>query len=86
MSKSLVQMVNELFARVAALEAKVKEQREPVVTITPVGVEMLEKPSRQMCPKCGIKPNHFFHVKYCRGTQKEEKQDADDQRRDSSKA
>jgi hypothetical protein len=22
---------------------------------------------RGLCPKCEVKPNHFFHVKHCKG-------------------
>jgi hypothetical protein len=31
-----------------------------------------------MCPKCGVKPAYFFHVKHCRG----QKQENDDRNRD----
>lgn len=88
-------MMNELFVRVAALEAQVKEKKEPVVQITPFGASMLQqlenvpekeiKKVRPMCPKCGEQPNYFYHVKNCTG-QKKNKNDADDRRRDISKA
>ena len=85
MSKSIIQLVNELAVRVSALEAKAKE---PAVTIvTPVVLDAVEKkPERKMCPKCGVKPGYFFHVRTCTG-QKEEQKDADaDRRRNQGKA
>ena len=43
--------------------------------------------NRKMCPKCGVKPNYFFHVKTCSGSQKEQKNaETTVQRRDSSTA
>ena len=82
MSKSLVQMVHELFARVDALEKKftvstgatsgfaqvvpVAPQPETITTTTAA-------PSRKMCPKCGVKPAYFFHVRTCPGSKEEQK-------------
>lgn len=40
--------------RVNALEAK------------PVVAKTVSETNRKMCPHCGVKPNHFFHVKTCR--------------------
>ena len=69
----------ELARRIKALEARVAElEKKPQVQVSAV---VPEEPKRQMCPKCGVKPNHFFHVKNCRGTQEEQK-NADDKRRD----
>ena len=71
----------EIARRVKALEAKVAELEKklatPVVEIKPE----VTNASRALCPKCGVKPNHFFHVKNCRGKQEEQK-NADDKRRD----
>lgn len=75
MSKSVVQMLSELFTRVAALEAKAKES--PVTIITPVVLDTPAEKKPKMCPKCGVKPAYFFHVKNCTG-QKEEQKDADE--------
>jgi hypothetical protein len=80
-SKSLVQMVNELFTRVAALEAKAKEApkvEQAVTIITPVVLDAVKPAEKKpkMCPKCGVKPGYFFHVRTCTG-QKEEEQDAE---------
>lgn len=69
MSLELLRMVKELKKRCDDLEAwkaemtlqaKVSEPEEP-------------KPGRKMCPKCGVKPDHFFHVKNCTGKQEEQK-------------
>lgn len=71
----------ELARRIKSLEARVTElEKKPVEP--QIRVVIPEEPKRQMCPKCGVKPNHFFHVKNCRGTQEEQK-NADDKRRDS---
>jgi hypothetical protein len=73
-------MMNELFARVDALEKKLAA---PVVRIEHViqpeaafTAPAVAAPSRKMCPKCGVKPAYFFHVRTCPG-QKEEQNDAD---------
>jgi hypothetical protein len=52
----LEQYVKSLAARIAELEKK----PEPLKAGVPQVVE-----SRRMCPHCGEKPNHFFHVKNC---------------------
>lgn len=59
--------LKELAARVDVLEAEVKVLRK-----VPTGAEtrLVESPikeGRAMCPKCGKKPNHYFHVKHCPG-------------------
>jgi transposase len=66
MSIEIARRVKALEAKVAELEKKAAEQ---IVTIAPE----VEKSPRSMCPKCGVKPNHFFHVKNCRGLQEEQK-------------
>jgi hypothetical protein len=88
-NKSLEQRVRILENRLAELERQATIRHEPVVTITPVGLEALhkmeekiEKPTRAMCPKCGVKPNYFFHVKTCTGQKDGDK--ATDRRRDQS--
>jgi uncharacterized metal-binding protein YceD (DUF177 family) len=70
----------ELKVALRTLEARVNEQaltisalRQVVDSLTlpkPVAVEAKES-GRKMCPKCGVKPNHFFHVKTCNGKQEE---------------
>ena len=79
MSISLLQWVQQLEARTKVLEAKVAEfEKKPVLLPSvhqpqlPQVAPTTEKPSRAMCPKCGVKPNHYFHVKWCG-----EKQDGD---------
>lgn len=76
MSKSLVQLIQDLHGRVSALEAKAKAA--PITQVIQAEYIVPEQPKseRKMCPKCGVKPNHFFHVKTCSGTQKEEQIDA----------
>lgn len=32
--------------------------------------EYIKKSERGLCPKCKVKPNHFFHVKTCSGPPK----------------
>jgi hypothetical protein len=71
-------MVRELQSRVAALEAK---REVPTVTIiTPVELDAVPEKKPKMCPKCGVKPAYFFHVRTCTG-QKEEQKDAEPIRR-----
>jgi DNA-directed RNA polymerase subunit M/transcription elongation factor TFIIS len=81
-------MVRELQSRVSALEAK--EKSAVVTTIEAPAPDYLawfqkvadeqKKPERKMCPKCGVKPAYFFHVRTCTG-QKEEQKDAEPIRR-----
>jgi uncharacterized protein (UPF0212 family) len=54
----LEQYVRSLEARVKALEIKPAQVVEKVV-------EVQKDSGRKMCPHCGEKPNHFFHVKTC---------------------
>lgn len=92
MSSSLIQIVQSLAQRVKALEAKSSEQDQLLMVVNqlidnatltsnqmPVAAQ---KTDRKMCPKCGVKPNHFFHVKSCQGQQEKEKhgEDANKQR------
>ena len=82
----------ELEARIKALEDKLnaapqvsstemvqKTVSEPVDLHS--SVPAAAAPTRKMCPKCGVKPNHFFHVRKC-GQQEKEKngEDANSQR------
>jgi hypothetical protein len=84
-NKSLHHRLLDLEKRISALEAKPKE---PAVTIiTPVVLDEIKPVEKKpkMCPKCGVKPGYFFHVRTCTG-QKEEQKDADtDRRRDQGK-
>ena len=97
MSKSLVQMVNELFARVAKLEQAERDRAVTNLVVQQVidshllaskpldrekVVENVAKIGRAMCPKCGVKPNYYLHVKHCLGQKDGDK--ATDQRRDQS--
>jgi hypothetical protein len=57
-----------LRAEVIALRDRVGvlEAARQVVGCKPLDVPKVEKKSeRKMCPHCGEKPNHFFHVKNC---------------------
>lgn len=71
MSKSVVQMLNELFLRVDALEKNALEKKlaepkpDPVIPVVIEVPVQLDKPARPMCPHCGVKPNYFFHVQNC---------------------
>ena len=76
----------EIARKVKTLEAKVAEQGKLLEALRQLidNATLTQSPAspiRAMCPKCGVKPNHFFHVKNCRGTQEEQK-NADDKRRD----
>jgi DNA-directed RNA polymerase subunit M/transcription elongation factor TFIIS len=73
-------MVRELQSRVAALEAKKEVPAVTIITPVELDVKPAEKPERKMCPKCGVKPAYFFHVRTCTG-QKEEQKDAEPIRR-----
>ena len=71
MSLEIARRVKALEARVAELEKKLAAP--PLATAVEIAL-----PARSLCPKCGVKPNHFFHVKNCRGQQ----QKNDDRNRD----
>jgi rRNA-processing protein FCF1 len=68
--------LRELEARIKALE----EKPAPVISkeILDELAKLEEKPKKNMCHKCGVKPAYFFHVKHCRG----QKQENDDRNRD----
>jgi DNA-directed RNA polymerase subunit M/transcription elongation factor TFIIS len=57
--------LRELEARIKALEDRQKPEAympAPVVTLkTSAEVEKEKK----LCPKCGVKPAYFFHVRSC---------------------
>jgi hypothetical protein len=68
----------ELKQRLLALEAEVVAHRNRLgalearehqaVTVAPTQEAEVEvTKARKMCPKCGEKPNYFFHVKTCQG-------------------
>lgn len=63
--------VTDLRNRVGALEAKLTPPKTEPVAIVPVieyvsfAEPEVKKTDRKMCPHCGVKPNHFFHVKTC---------------------
>lgn len=61
-----------LQARVSSLEAEVKALREIVDILSapaPIKEQQNKNPfgPRQLCPKCGEKPNYYLHVKHCKG-------------------
>ena len=81
----------ELEARIKALEDKINAapQEKAVASATSSvsgAPPAVVAPNRKMCPKCGVKPNHFFHVKTCKGQQKEKEngEDADGRRTSNS--
>lgn len=77
--------LRDLEARIKALEDRPITAAVPTqITVSPVSDSPTTAASnRKMCPKCGVKPNHFFHVKTCKGQQKEQKNGEDaDRRRD----
>ena len=92
MNKSLEQRVRNLEAAVHRLEQQPKTVVLPPPAQIEVTLPVVEASNaeaketvagRAMCPKCGVKPNHYFHVKWCGG----EKQDGDkatDRQRDQS--
>lgn len=62
MSMELWQRLKDLEKKVAELEARLNA---PPIIFAP---DLPDEPvKRQMCPKCKLKPNHYFHVKNCRG-------------------
>jgi hypothetical protein len=69
----------EVKHRLRELEARIKalEDRQKPEAYMPVIPEKAA-PTQKMCPKCGVKPAYFFHVKHCRG----QKQENDDRNRD----
>jgi hypothetical protein len=78
----------ELSQRVKGLEAKVEHLEQMVAVMRQIldSNTLASKPeTRKMCPKCGEKPNYFFHVKNCTGPEKN-KNNGPDRRRDHSTA
>jgi hypothetical protein len=63
----------ELEVAFRSLEARVKllEEQVEVLKAKPAVLPVEVKEGRSMCPKCGVKPNHYFHVKTCRGKKEE---------------
>ena len=56
--------------RVGALEAA--KAPDVVMTVRPEALAAVKefaeaKTARGLCPKCNKKPNHFFHVRTCKG-------------------
>jgi len=88
MSLEIARRVKALEARVAELETLVSALRmlaeSNAIASKPLDVQKVQEnvraiqAGRSMCPKCGVAPNHFFHVKNCRGQQ----QKNDDRNRD----
>lgn len=65
-------MSMQLQQRVSALEAEVRSLREVVAGLidamtAPPGLKVNANGPRQMCPKCGVKPNYHLHVVNCKG-------------------
>lgn len=63
-----------LQARISALEADVKNLHARLDSLTkPNGESQLKATNpygpRSLCPKCGVKPAYFLHVKHCKGSQ-----------------
>ena len=69
----LTVVMKELRSRVETLEAKVRQMLDSAALAS----KPLE-PARKMCPKCGVKPAYYFHVKNC--PQKEQKNGANGNR------
>jgi hypothetical protein len=64
----LTQALRVLQAEVKALRDRVgKLESKPAHPSASIQVaDVLQvPPARNMCPHCGVKPNYFFHVKYC---------------------
>jgi hypothetical protein len=79
---SIVQLIQDLNRRVTALEDESRAAKEKAEMDRLSPTLVVETP-RKMCPKCGVKPNHFFHVKNCQGQkQKEEYGENAERRRD----
>lgn len=62
-----------LQARISALELKLKELSAAVEQLTSAEpAKHNPNGPRQMCPKCGEKPNYHLHVINCKGPSKRE--------------
>jgi hypothetical protein len=66
----------ELENYVRTLEARVSELEKQKAQYASALLDALRKPvepvqeGRKMCPHCGVKPNHFFHVRTCNANKK----------------
>jgi hypothetical protein len=40
---------------------------QTAVTASPVSDSPTSAVTRKLCPKCGVKPGYFFHVRSCKG-------------------
>jgi hypothetical protein len=75
MSLQQQERIKSLEARVAALEAKLAAPQVPLTgepnlaPTTPAVAAEPKETKRGLCPKCGVKPNYYMHVRWCKGTQ-----------------
>lgn len=82
MSMELWQRLKDLEKRVLKLEQEKVEPEKVIEAIKQLhdSQTLASKPAdkvaenktrieanRKLCPKCGVKPNHFFHVRSCTG-------------------
>lgn len=67
MSMELWQRLKDLEKKVAQIEDRLNKPDIPVVMN--ITGSSGEPPAKKMslCPKCGVKPAYFFHVKHCKG-------------------
>jgi hypothetical protein len=65
-----IELENYVRTLEARFEARIKELEKPKPVAVEVVVPGQVKAARQMCPHCGVKPNHFFHVRTCNANKK----------------
>lgn len=65
MSMAILARIGSLETRVKTLEALLAK---PIVEPEKEEFELSRTPKpKQMCPKCGLVPNYYFHVRNCKG-------------------
>ena len=70
----------ETLEELARMEASFRQDAEPQVVAEPASASSVHTasvdgsvepavsaPKKKMCPKCGVKPAYFFHVRSCKG-------------------
>jgi hypothetical protein len=67
MSLAMLNRIKALEVKVTALEGKISEQAKYAEVVRQIidSQTLASKPLRKMCPKCGVMPAYFFHVKNC---------------------
>lgn len=66
--KALEARLVEAEKKLASHELRLYELENNVPAVEEAVVSNVKnEPKRGLCPKCKVQPNHYFHVKWCKG-------------------